>query len=483
MTLERWSVYRYQLPQLDIQSIRRLDDVLEVDSRRGVFRLTCDNAASFDREILPMLDALRDPRSKLWSAVRRREAGTDDLRSMLRELDQLGLIRDCGPADVSRTHAAIDHTVHAWSAELGRELAAGSAHAVVAVEQIADRLASPGVHRGAVLEEDNFFVLTMLLQARYLRVDVPAVLALLVAGLRAAVRRARLGETSAWWSGIGEMPATADEDWFCGLVGVRVVRRYLTCAGRLLRDAVVPEAARRVRSRRTPVEPLSGINFMLDLEGEMPRILAELGPCPIFAVVHAPALARRVTRSAFLQEYLVTCRFAECVAPLLSRRFPEPLRDAVHRYFAEETGHEAFERDYCVRLGLTEGAIDAAEPLPLHLAFVDILIALASESPIALFCALMFTRGVICTRHMLASLVMRVMPDEELLVEAIGDHVSATEDTEHRSIGRDWMSNVPLVTARIQREVGDLIAYLAELNWRMWDQLVRSCGDPDGALT
>lgn len=482
MTLERWSVYRYQQPQLDVQSIRRLDGVLEVDSRRGVFRLACDDAPRFDREILPMLDALRDPRSKLWNAVRRREAGTDDLRSMLRELDHLGLIRDGGPADVSRAHAAIDRTVHAWSADLGRDLAAGPAHAVAAVEQIADRLAAPGGHRGALLAEDNFFVLTLLLQARYLRVDVPALLALLAAGLRAAARRARLGETSMWWTGLGEMPAAADEDWSCGLVGVRVVRRYLTAAGRLLRDAVAPEAARRVRLRRTPTEPLSGINFMLDLEGEMPRILAELGPCPAFASAHVPALARRVIQAAFLQEYLVTCRFAECVAPLLSRRFPEPLRDAVHRYFAEETGHEAFERDYCVRLGLSEGAIDAAEPLPLYLAFVDILIALASESPIALFCALMFTRGVICTRHTLASLVMRVMPDEELLVEAIGEPVSSSDDTEHRSIGRDWMSNVPLVTPRIQREVGDLLAYLAELNWRMWDQLVRSCdGGLDGA--
>ena len=94
----------------------------------------------------------------------------------------------------------------------------------------------------------------------------------------------------------------------------------------------------------------------------------------------------------------------------------------------------------------------------------------------------MFTRAVICTRHTLASLVMRVMPDEELLVEAIGEPASTGEDAEHRSIGRDWMSNVPLVTARIQREVGDLITYLAELNWRMWDQLVRSCrADLDGA--
>jgi len=479
---ERWSVDRYQLPQLDVQSIRRLDDTLQVDSRRGVCKLTCDDAASFDRELLPMLDALRDPASAVWSAVRDQAESTAELIPMLRELDHLGLIRECGPVDASRAHAAIERAVRSWSAQLGRELAAGPEQAVAAVDQLADELSEPRAGQGAVLGEHSFFAMTLVLQARSLRAGAPAVLALLVAGLRAAVRRVRLGETGAWWCGVGEMPASADEDWSCGLIDLRVVRRNLAAAGHLVRDAVSPGAARRVRSHRAPVDPLSGINFMLDLEAELARILAGLGPSPAFTALEDPALARRVIRSAFLQEYLVTCRFAECLAPLLSRRFAEPLRDAVHRYFAEETGHEAFERDYCVRLGFTEQELDRAEPLPLHLAFVDILSALAGESPIAVFCASMFTRGAISTRNVLASLTRRALPDEPLLVEAIGDHLAADGGADHGGVGRDWMSRVPLVTPRIQREVGDLVAYLAELNWRMWDQLVRSCAaGPAGA--
>jgi hypothetical protein len=440
-----------------------------------VFRLACDDAASFDRELLPMLQALRDPGSVHWRSIRRRAADTAELLPVLRELDHLGLIRDAWPADTSRAHAVIDRAVRGWSAQLGHELAAGPAQAIAVVEQLADRLAEPRGQPGALLGEDNFFVLTLLLQARYLGGDAPAVLALLVAGLRAAVGRARLGETGAWWGGVTEMPGAADEDWSCGLVEPRVVRRYLAAAGRLVRDAIGPDAARRARSQSAPVEPLSGLNFMLDLEAELPRILAGLGPSPAFTTLATPALARGVIRSAFLQEYLITCRFAECIAPLLSRRFAEPLREAVHRYFAEETGHEAFEREYCVRLGFTDHELDRAEPLPLHLAFVDILAAFAGESPIAVFCASIFTHGPISTRHVLASLTMQAMPDEPLLVEAIGDHVPSDDDYGHRGIGRDWMSRVPLVTARIQREVGELIAYLAELNWRMWDQLVRSC--------
>ncbi len=475
MTLDRWSVYRYQLPQLDVQSIRRLDDVLEVNSRRGVFRLICDETANVDGELLPMLDALRDPRSTLWSAVRDHTADAAELIPMLRVLDHLGLIRDCGPVDASDGHAAIGRTVQCWSSELGCDLAAGPARMISTVELLADRLAEPGPRRAAIVGEDNFFVMTLLLQARYLRTDAPAVLALLVAGLRAAVRRARLGEISAWWFGISDMPAYADEDWSCGLVALPVVQRYLTAVGQLLRGAARPDAARRVRSRRDPVEPMSGINFMVDLEADVPRLLAELGPPPGFEIIADRAMARNTIKKAFLQEYLVTCRFAECLAPLLSRRFAEPLRDAVHRYFAEETGHETFEREYCLRLGYSEDEVDHAEPLPLHLAFVDILSALASESPIALFCASMFTEGPISTRHMLASLAIRVAPDESALLEAIGDRGFADEDSDHRGAGRDWMSRVPLVTARLQRELGELIAYFAELNWRRWDLLVRSC--------
>ena len=343
MTLDRWSVDRYQLPQLDIQSVRRLDDVLEVNSRRGVFRVSCDDASSVDDDLLPMLDALRDPRSMLWSAIRDDADGVAELIPMLRTLDDLGLIRDSGELEAGREQAAIIRAVQLWSAQLGRDLAAGSPRTVAAVEQLVDRLAEPGVRRGVLVEEGNFFVMTLVIQARYLRADAPAVLALLVAGLRAAVRRARLGELSAWWFGISDMPAYADEDWSCGLVDLHVVQRYLHAVGRLLRDAVGHDANRRARSRREPVEPLSGISFLLDLEDDMPRLLDDLGPAPELAVADQRAAGRRTIKAAFVQEYLVTCRFAECLAPLLSRPFAEPLRDAVHRHFAEQTGHETFE--------------------------------------------------------------------------------------------------------------------------------------------
>ena len=66
-----------------------------------------------------------------------------------------------------------------------------------------------------------------------------------------------------------------------------------------------------------------------------------------------------------------------------------------------------------------------------------------------------------------------------MLVHAIGEHVAINDDSDHRGIGRDWMSRIPVVTPGIQREASELIAYVTELNWRMWDQLVQSCAvDP-----
>lgn len=481
MTLERWSVHRYQFPQLDVESIRRLGDALEVNSRRGVFRLTYDDVDNLDHELLPKLDSLRDPRSQLWSSVRDEASDTAELIPMLRVLDDLGLIRDCGPADASPSQAAIVRAVRVWAADLGADLADGPEHAALAVEQLADRFGELGGRRGALVEERNFYVLTMLLQARYLRSDAPAVFALLVAGLRAAVRRARLGDESTWWFGIGDMPAYADDDWSCGLLELPVVVRYLGGFGQLVRDAVGRGAARRVRSQREPVEPISGINFMLDLEADIPRLIAQLGPSPAFSVIDERSSARRVIKLGFLQEYLVTCRFSECLAPLLSRRFADPLHHAVHRYFEEETGHEIFEREYCLRLGFSEDDVDDAEALPLHLAFADILTVLAREAPIAMFCASPFIEGVFSTRHTLAMLAARVAPDEPMLVDAIGDRVDGGGVPDHRRVGRDWMTCVPIVHARVQREVAELIAYLAELNWRRWEHLVRAVrGRPVG---
>ena len=125
-----------------------------------------------------------------------------------------------------------------------------------------------------------------------------------------------------------------------------------------------------------------------------------------------------------------------------------------------------------------EQDIDEAEPQPLYLAFVDVLSALARETPIGWFCASLVTEGVSSTRHRLASLAMQVAPAEPMLLDAIGDRVLGDNGGDDGSIGRgcrDWMSRVPLVTSRVQREVGEWTAYMAELNWRRWEQLVRSC--------
>lgn len=67
------------------------------------------------------------------------------------------------------------------------------------------------------------------------------------------------------------------------------------------------------------------------------------------------------------------------------------------------------------------------------------------------------------------------IPDDPIVIAAISEHV-AVKESYHRGVGRDWMSHVPLVDDRLQTEIGNLTAYFAELNWRMWRQLVRSCG-------
>ena len=91
-----------------------------------------------------------------------------------------------------------------------------------------------------------------------------------------------------------------------------------------------------------------------------------------------------------------------------------------------------------------------------------------------MFCASPFIEGVFSTRHTLAMLAARIAPDEPMLVDAIGDRVQLVGDPDHRRVGRDWMSCVPLVHTRMQREIGELVAYLAELNWRRWEHLVRA---------
>jgi len=257
------------------------------------------------------------------------------------------------------------------------------------------------------------------------------------------------------------------------MVDPTVVSQYLAAFDRLVRETFEPSAPRRTRSTRITTRPLPGINFILDLEHEVTQHLARLGDHPALGAMTNTAMARRLIQEAFLQEYLVTCRFIDTIAPLLSKRFPDPLRESVHRYFAEEIGHETFERENCLRLGLTPQHIDDARPLLLHLAFVDILTVLARESPISFFCASMFTEGLIGSHDSLVSLALQALPNESELVRGISEHAELNEEIDHRGVGRDWMSRVLIVDETVQHEVSEMLAYLAELNWRMWQQLVR----------
>lgn len=86
-----WSMAGYRTPSLDIQGVRRVENGLEVQSSRGVFTLACRD---LERDLLPMLAALRDPESGLWGAVRARAEGTQELWQVLGELDRLGLIHE-----------------------------------------------------------------------------------------------------------------------------------------------------------------------------------------------------------------------------------------------------------------------------------------------------------------------------------------------------------------------------------------------------
>lgn len=475
MTQERWSVQRYRKPHLDFQGVRRRDATLELDSQRGVVRLACDSAASIDDSLLPLLASLRDPGHALWRAIGQREAGVADLAPMLSELDHLGLIRDSAPADASDAQQAMTDALHAWSDALGEAIAGHGEPAARRVELLASRLCTVSGEAYAVtLQEPNFALLTLLLQARYLRTDAPSVLGLLTVGLHAAARRARLGQHGPWWSGIDTLPAWSIEEWRCGLTDPATLHRYLTAAGALVRSALGPDAPRRARARTGASTALSGINFVVALEGDIARTLATLGPSAADAAMRDPACAPRVVRAAYLQEYLVTCRFVECVAPLLSHRFAGPLRDAVHRYFAEEIGHEQFEYDNCLTLGIDASAIAAATPMPLHLAYVDIITALARDMPVAFFCASIFTEGFIGSDATLMSLAQQAFPDDQALLRTLGRHESVNDAADHRGVGRDWMSHVPVVAPATQAAVRETVAYLAELNWRMWDALVHA---------
>ena len=380
--MELWTFHRYRQPRLSVDAINHdgSSPILSLRSGTQIYRLAFDDAAAAE-QISAELATLNDSDAPLWTALRESppESGWHalgtflDTHSLIREAhdgaaERLALqakgIEDC----IKGTVAAILEALPADRRALAAARAASLRRGLDAACHTARAFGADGDSFDATVQP-NFFLGLLAIEFEYFRRLSPLTLVAVDSLL------GRIASESEGGVDLGTSTILSEA---CGLYDQRDLEAHLWLIGHCLVLSTSEEAARFPIPEIPTLSLSSGLEFMRQTEILTRETLVSWGENPYVTALEAlndsysPLIA-----GPFIEQYHVTRRFVEIVAPLLSKRLSVPLRKMMFRYFSEEVGHEELESTTCEAMGVSRRVLDQAVPLPLHFAFVDALTVVA----------------------------------------------------------------------------------------------------------
>lgn len=469
--MDLWTYQRYSEPRLCADAIEHEVGaaVVCIHSRSQTYRFAVDNddaAAQFAAQ----LRTLGDSTAPLWQEMRNSTPG-DSWHVLGTFLDTHSLISEgCDRAwqQLSSQAERVRHCVQATARAAMKGLAPERRERAARVAATA-RKQLAGVSASGTLfgqEHDpfdaeaqpNFFVGLIAMEFEYYRRFSPLTLA--AAGL---LLDELAGDSHA------EESSGMDLADCAGLYDERDLASHLW----LLTQAVVMSTGDA--AQRFPTAPFSspgmsaGLEFMRQVELTTRETLDMWGENPYLTAIncldgeYAPLVA-----GPFIEQYHVTSRFVEIIAPLLSMRLAAPLRSMAFRYYGEEYGHEALESTTCEALGVSRAALAKTLPLPLHFAFVDVLTLLADLDPISSFAAIMVIEGIFGEPPKMSLRLLAAARKNDAFRHVSGEHEELNETLNHNSISRNMFEQISAISPARQIATTRRILFLLELNHRAW---------------
>lgn len=466
--MQLWTFDRYRKPYLRIDAVeidpeRRLIEIIQGDQ---TYHLAIDSAPAAI-QLAEELNRLKDRSSPLWDAMR----GTPEdgpWRHVLTFLDNRSLIAegcDAGAEILRSRKGVVEQCIEATAARsvlgLGPECAAVVAANAARLRQIAlKRLKGAAVPFDFfdAQEEPNFFIALVMAELAYFERSSPLTLTAVECLLARMAGKAGVS-----------LEDNGDLQEALALYDLKDLESHLWLVAQAL---VASAAAGALRLPTPPVPALpqsSGLEFMRQTEVMTRTTLKMWGQNPYVAALDAlDDTYSPLVAGPFIEQYHVTRRFVEIIAPLLSKRLASPLRQMMFQYYGEEVGHEALESTTCEALGVEQAALDRAMPLPLHFAFVDVLTLLAEIDPFAAFASIMAIEGVFGEPPKMSLRLAAVARTNPAFQGLAGDHDDLNEDLNHNSIARDAFESIAAAPSATQGRVMRRILFLLELNHRAW---------------
>jgi hypothetical protein len=472
--LEQWTFKRYHSPQLDIDSVATDGDEGAILIKKDVhcYRLETENveAAQF---VAGEIAALVSADSDQWRLLRESESesGWDmiaqffDQRSLIRETDDhaTSLLSELSYR-LTQIVLQTYNTVRQNMVDCDRRLLDESV-------QIAKKAIDPGREFGSrqsefkffdPAHEPNFFRALLQCELEYFRRKSPLTLAAAHYLVLLMAEDASPDTQAFEWK---------EEDLV--IYDHSDLEAHLWLVAQCLLESAGPNANRFPLGFTWPSERCSGIEFMRQIELATRATGMQWGENPYVTALdkldntYAPLVA-----GPFIEQYHVTRRFVEILAPTLSKRLIPPLRKMIFQYYAEEVGHEELESTTCEILGVTENDLNILIPLPGHFAFVDVLTLVAVLDPIASLASIMVIEGVYGEPPKMSLRLAAIARDNPAFAAITDEHEEMNEDLNHNSISRNAFEHIESVSVETQVRVMHRIMFLLELNHRAWGWMV-----------
>jgi hypothetical protein len=469
--MDLWTFQRYLEPRLCVDAVEHDGGAAVVSLRSGTqtYRLGFDDERAA-AQIAADLTTLGDSAAPLWATLRESAPGSSwhVLATFLDTRSLIGEARDDTAQHLARQADRVRECVSGTAAVLLKDLPPGRRAQAARCAATLLKDLNRGAASAPLLDpagdpfdaevQPNFFLALLAAEFEYFRRSSPPTLAASAMLLEAIADDAA---PAAW-------PRQILSD-AAGLYDERDLASHLWLVGSALVMSTGDGAARFASAPIHAPSLASGLEFMrqtelltretLDLWGENPYVTAidRLGGS------YAPLVA-----GPFIEQYHVTSRFVEIIAPLLRMRLAGPLRSMMFRYYSEEYGHEALESTTCQALGVAEAVLQKTVPLPLHFAFVDVLTLLADLDPISSFASIMVIEGIFGEPPKMSLRLMAAARQNAAFRHVSGDHDALNETLNHNSISRDMFECIAAVSPARQALTMRRILFLLELNHRAW---------------
>jgi hypothetical protein len=474
--MDPWSLNRYRRPRLDVDGIglEAGGDVVTLTAEEQVYRLACDSADGAER-IAAELAQLRDPDAPLWQVLRNSapESSWGILGSFLDSRSLVGEMTDDAHVILAAgANAAADRAIKAAAVSIESAPPASRPAIRANAAGFLESMGRPGLNDGmtdcfldleAAAKHQNFFLGLLTVEFSYLRRCAPVAFCgcwLLLAEIAGVNRHAR----NIWSDRIA-----ADMGW---LYEDGDFDAHLTLVAHCIVMSATADAARLSAPPRQELAPVPGLEFMRKAELLTRKVAKDWGPNRYGSVVHALSDIRSpLIQGCYIEQYQLTRRYVETIAPMLQKRLSGPLRALMFKYYSEELGHEEFELATCEVLGVTKSMLDRAIPLPLHLAFVDMLTEISETDPVAFFAAIMVTEGMLGDQSAVSDILAAAGRTHREFQRVARRHDQLNKDLHHTAIARHAFQSIAIVGARRQQSAFDWVLFLLELNHRLWNDL------------